>query len=250
MVRNKIQEKMFLIPSLITVIGSFCGFLAILQAVKGNFDYSIRCIALSFVVDGLDGRVARRLNATSAFGREFDSLSDLVAFGVAPAILIYSWAFSQIADEFGVLVVFAYMVAGATRLARFNIDTRSRNYFVGLPIPAGAAALASLVYWNPQPVTSYYGVMLLLIYCVIIAVLMVSTLTYPSVKKIKLIDAGSMRNLVILAILVALTWYHSRLIIVGISTGYALSGLFIYAAKKLSPNIANKLKLIFEPNEH
>jgi len=120
-VREKLKGKVFLVPSFITVLSIFCGFLALLSSFQGKFLYAAQCIGIAFILDGLDGRVARRLKATSEFGREFDSLSDLVAFGVAPASLLYSWAFGHIADEFGVLVSFVFVVCGATRLARFNV---------------------------------------------------------------------------------------------------------------------------------
>ncbi|MCB0322004.1 MAG: CDP-diacylglycerol--serine O-phosphatidyltransferase, partial [Bdellovibrionales bacterium] len=158
--RDRLQGKTFLIPSFITVVGIFCGFLAAISATRGEFVYACKCIALAILLDGLDGRVARKLNATSAFGREFDSLSDVVAFGVAPAILVYSWGFNRVADEFGLLIAFVFLVCGATRLARFNITSTGElvlrksagSGFQGLPIPGAAAAIASIVYCFPAPI--------------------------------------------------------------------------------------------------
>ena len=139
LVKNRFKSHAFVIPSIVTSVGIFCGFLAVLSSLNGNLDYAVRCIALAFILDGLDGRIARRLNATSDFGRELDSLSDLVAFGIAPAVLIYVWAFQPLAGDFGVLITFAYLVCGATRLARFNVresnETKeNKKSFEGLPI--------------------------------------------------------------------------------------------------------------------
>ena len=121
LVKGRLQGKVFLIPSFITAVAIFCGFYALIGAIKGRFDHACLAIGLALLLDALDGRVARRLNATSEFGREIDSLSDIVSFGIAPAILIYQWAFNSLADDFGLLVSFLFVACGASRLARFNV---------------------------------------------------------------------------------------------------------------------------------
>ena len=234
LVRDKLQGKMFLVPALVTVCGIFCGFLAILSAIRGDYELSTKYIALAFFLDGLDGRIARRLNATSAFGREFDSLSDVVTFGVAPAVLAYSWGFSRIADEFGALIAFSLVVCGATRLARFNVDTEHRKNFVGLPIPGAAAAVASLVYFHPAALDNEVAVSLVLAYTLAVAALMVSTFSFMSLKHIKLTDGNPRLNLFLLSILIALTWYQPRLMLVVMFSGYAFSGPVLYFAKRPS----------------
>ncbi len=232
-VRDKLHGRLFLIPSCITVVGMFCGFLAIMSAIKGNFDYAARCIMLAIVLDGLDGRVARSLNATSAFGREFDSLSDLVAFGVAPAVIMYSWAFSSIADEFGVLVGFVFVVCSATRLARFNVMTSedSKSGFVGMPTPGAAAGIVCLSYASPQPLDQVFVVGLVSAYMFLISFLMVSTLPFASVKKIKLKRENQLMILLVLAILVSFAWKYSRIVFFTGSTAYAMSGIAIWISK-------------------
>ncbi len=242
LVRERLQGKVFIIPTGITAIGIFCGFLAILSALKGNYEYAVKCIGLAFVLDGLDGRVARRLHATSAFGREFDSLSDLVAFGVAPAVLVYSWAFARVYDEFGIVVSFALVVCGATRLARFNISTDSGKHFVGLPIPGAAAAIASFVYLYPVALNHVLFITIFAGYCLLISFLMVSTLPFFSLKHVKLSGGKTHLYLLGVSIVIALVWYHSRIALAVIFNGYALSGLVNYALRKLQPQYFERVK--------
>ena len=240
--RKKLEGKAFLIPSLITVVGLFCGFLAIVSAIKGRFDYATKCIAMAIILDGLDGRVARRLNATSAFGREFDSLSDLVAFGVAPAVLVYCWAFIEVADEFGVLVCFMFVACAATRLARFNIvvtgekESKARDdSFEGLPTPAAAAATAAIVYAYPYAVDHVGAVGALALWMFGLALLMVSTLPFLSPKKVRLTDGNPRMNFVLLCAAVALVWKYSQLMIVAVSVGYSVSGVVIFLWRLFVP---------------
>ena len=242
--REKLQGKVFLVPSFITVVSIFCGFLSIVSALKGSFDYCAKCIFASIVLDGLDGRIARRLNATSAFGREFDSLADLVAFGVAPAVVVYCWAFKTHIDEFGVLVAFVFVVCGATRLARFNVqspppDTDSQqtpalSHFVGLPIPGAAAAVASVVYCSPGYVQSFYFSVLIALYVLLMSALMVCELSFFSIKKLRLTDGNMAVNLAVLSIAVAMAWKYSRFVLPFLSAFYVLSGLLPYLLRKCS----------------
>lgn len=237
LVKSKLQEKLFVIPSFITVVASFCGFLAVVSAVRGNFEYAAKAIGVAMLLDGLDGRVARRLNATSEFGKEFDSLSDVIAFGVAPAILIYHWAFVPVADEFGLLISFLFMVCGAIRLARFNVRAgkeSSKNSFEGLPIPGAAFAIVSLVYFYPIALQSVVWAAAVMIYAAFLSVMMVSTIPFYSPKKFKLADTNLRLALVVMAGAVALTWYHSHLIFLLVANGYALSGIVMWFVRKKS----------------
>ena len=227
-VRQKLAARAFLIPSCITVVGIFCGFLAIISAFQGSFEYAAKCIAVAILLDGLDGRVARRLNATSEFGREFDSLSDVVTFGVAPSVLVYSWAFKHTMDEFSILACFVFLVCGATRLARFNISSEKTIGFEGLPTPGAAAAVAALAYLHPSPVTDPAVNIGLLLYLIFLSIMMVSTLPFLSVKHLKFTDGNVRINLLLLATFVALTWYNSRVVILLGTTLYAFSGLLLF----------------------
>lgn len=246
LMRSKLRGKAFVIPSLITVLGIFCGFLAMLSAFKGRFEYAAVAIGLAFVFDGLDGRVARRLNATSAFGREFDSLSDVIAFGAAPAVLGYCWAFAELADEFGILVCFLFVVCGATRLARFNVSAiaePSKKHFDGLPIPAAALGVVSTVYLHPAPISSMALVSMLAIYFLALAVLMVSTIPFLSIKTVRLTDGNPKLNLVLLSVVVALAWYHSRIAGFVFALSYAASGPVIWMIRRKNPDFLRKTKV-------
>ncbi len=217
------------------MVGTFCGFLAIVSAIQGHFEYAVKCIGLAFILDGLDGRVARRLNATSAFGREFDSLSDVIAFGVAPGVLVYCWGFRASADEIGVLASFFYTVCGAARLARFNITTSDevKTSFTGLPIPGAAAAVASLVYAFPQPLEHIAAVTAMLLFMLVLGGLMVSTFPFFSFKKVKLPREQQRMYLIVLALATALAWKFSTAALALGTSGYAVSGLVHYAWREL-----------------
>lgn len=236
LVRSRLQGKVFLIPSFITVIGIFCGFLAVVSAFKGAYEYAAKAIALAMILDGLDGRVARRLNATSDFGKEFDSLSDVIALGVAPATLLYAWGFQSAADEFGVLVSFLFVGCAATRLARFNVSEgpEPARRFEGLPMPGAASAIVALVYCFPLQVSSETAVAFVFAYALCIAGLMVSTFPYPSIKHFKLTDGNVRAYAFLLFLSVAVTWYHSRIVLFVLALAYVCSGPGVYLAQRTS----------------
>ena len=208
---SRIRDRAYLLPSLVTVTSLFAGFLAIIMAGKGNFDLSVVYILAAFLLDGLDGRLARKLNAASDFGREFDSLCDLVAFGVAPAILAWEWAFKNTFDEFGILVSFLYVAGGATRLARFNITTsvEPKSYFIGLPIPAAAASLTAIVYAFPSGLSEFWS-LLVMIYAAALGGLMVSTFKFSSFKRLSFDKSQYKKIFLVLAALVAISWKFNR----------------------------------------
>jgi CDP-diacylglycerol--serine O-phosphatidyltransferase len=236
-IRRKLHGKSFVVPSLITMVAIFCGFLAIASAIRGEFVYAARCVLIAIILDGLDGRVARRLNATSAFGREFDSLSDVISFGVAPAILTYIWAFSKEADEFGLLVSFLFLVCSATRLARFNvvaIEKDTTGGFTGLPTPGAAAPVVCLVWLFPTPLTGTLPIFLAMVFVTAIALLMVSTLPYLSIKRLKFSSKHAPLSVVVLAVLVALVWKYPALTMFSLSSLYAFSGVFVWVWRKIT----------------
>jgi CDP-diacylglycerol---serine O-phosphatidyltransferase len=249
LVKSKLQGSVFVIPSLITIIGLFCGFLALISAMKGNFTYSIKCIALSFILDGLDGRVARKLNATSDFGKEIDSLSDVVAFGVAPAVLLYNWGLSRVADEFGILISFLFVACGALRLARFNImqADSGKKHFEGLPIPAAAATIAVFVLAHPEKLVEPIAVGFAICLGILLSGLMVSKIPFISVKNLRITPKNLPFYLIIFSLVVGLAWYGSNSFLVITTAGYIISGpvLFLINKKKkpaieISEEKANK----------
>ncbi|HEY6131118.1 MAG TPA: CDP-diacylglycerol--serine O-phosphatidyltransferase [Halioglobus sp.] len=141
------RKGIYLLPNLFTMAALFAGFYAIIAAIRGDFENAAVAIFLAMVLDGLDGRIARLTNTSSKFGAEFDSLADMVSFGVAPALVVFSWALGDL-GKFGWSAAFIYMACAALRLARFNtqIATADKNYFTGLASPSAAAIIASTVW--------------------------------------------------------------------------------------------------------
>lgn len=148
LLQGKLRRRgIYLLPNLFTTAALFAGFFAIVQAMNGRYDQSAVAILIAMVMDGLDGRVARLTRTQSAFGAEYDSLSDMVSFGVAPALVVYVWALKGL-GKLGWIAAFIYCAGAALRLARFNtqIEVADKRYFQGLPSPAAAALIAGLVW--------------------------------------------------------------------------------------------------------
>ena len=141
------KKGFYLLPNILTTASLFAGFYAIVQAMNGSFDHSAIAIFIALILDGLDGRVARLTQTESDFGAEYDSLSDMVSFGAAPALVIYVWALNPL-GKLGWIVAFIYCACAAFRLARFNVklDMENKKYFSGLPSPAAATLLASFIW--------------------------------------------------------------------------------------------------------
>ena len=188
----------YLLPNLITTGSLFAGFYAIVAAIDGRFHAAAIAILVSLVLDGLDGRIARMTKSTSDFGVQYDSLADLVAFGVAPGILVYLWALKPY-HQFGWVAAFLFVVCGALRLARFNVQQGSMDprYFNGLPIPAAATMIATAIIfyyeigeWAPER----HVYILAMIY--LLSFLMVSNIKYVSFKKMELFRRHPFHTLV------------------------------------------------------
>ena len=181
------KKGIYLLPNGITLCGMFAGFFAIISALNGEFILASWAIVVAGVFDGLDGAVARLTNTSSSFGVQMDSLSDVISFGVAPAVMLYTWALMPF-GRVGWAVAFLFTACGAMRLARFNVQKASTEklYFTGMPIPAAAGVVASnvlffdLMGWKSEG--SFYALML----TIVLAVLMVSTMRFHSVKELGL----------------------------------------------------------------
>lgn len=185
------------IPTLLTIMNVLFGFIAILLAMRASqanvlgdslragrlFQLACWSLIIAAIFDTFDGLVARLMKATTEFGKEYDSLADIVTFGVAPAVLAYAWGLNQL-GRLGAGIAFLFLVAGSLRLARFNIiSTKSdHRYFVGLPIPAGALTLSSVINYAPQPVTDKGFAIVMMVVTIFIAFAMVSTVRYRSQK--------------------------------------------------------------------
>ncbi len=185
--RERLSRGLFLLPTLFTVGNLFCGYLSIWRSILGTFETAAILIIVAGVLDLLDGRIARLTNSTSEFGEEYDSLADLVSFGVAPAVLAYSWGLSDF-ERLGWMASFLFVVCGSMRLARFNIQTHitDKKYFIGLPIPAAAGTISALVLATPERLVDRIWMGGLLVLTVLLSYLMISTIRYRSFKDLDL----------------------------------------------------------------
>lgn len=221
--KERLYRRRYLVPNAVTLANLFCGFLTVIYASSGRFEKAALAIGLAILLDGLDGRVARKLNATSKFGLEFDSFSDLISFGMAPAILIYHWCFKVQADEFGVFICFVYVVCAASRLARFNIADPELNLFTGLPTPGAAGVVAAVVNFAPQVAPSLWLTSFGASLMPVLSFLMVSQIEYRSVKKVQ-VTGMRMTARIGLAAVIALIWYRSQIGFMVLAFGYCISG--------------------------
>jgi len=184
--RRGLRRGVSLLPSLFTVGNMFCGYACVVHAMRGELETAAPFIGIAIVLDMLDGRIARLTGTTSAFGREFDSLADVVSFGMAPALLAFQWGLEPL-GRLGWAAGFVFVSAGAVPLARINIQASSdKRYFVGLPIPAAAAVPASTVYLYPYGLHTYMSALPALALVLVPALLMVSTIRFRSFKTVDL----------------------------------------------------------------
>ena len=247
------RRGMFVLPSLFTAGNIAAGYYAIMQSLQGSrleprhFDYAALAILFAIPFDAIDGRIARMTNTTSDFGREFDSLADVITFGVAPALLAFMWGFSLLPDRgfpavhdkmvrLGLIATFIFLVAGASRLARFNIQLNpqpsnpgrpGRKYFVGLPIPAGAGVVSATVHlvkgapilW-PQLAPIWLAVL------IVVSFLMVSTWRFYSFKDLNLRSRHPFQIFILICAFFGLlvAFHHYMLFIIAVT--YACSGIF------------------------
>ena len=215
-----------MLPNLLTSVSLFGGFYAIIASIQGRYEAAAIAIIISCVFDGLDGRIARMTHTTCHFGTEYDSLSDLVAFGVAPGILAFQWALEPF-GRLGWLAAFMYVICGALRLARFNVqkDNLRANYFYGLPIPAAAGFIASLILFS----TAINGstdkksiIIILMIYA--LCYLMVSSIHYLNFKQFDIRHQKPFNALVSIILIFIVIAYKPKIILFFIMSLYILSG--------------------------
>ena len=220
------RKGIYILPNLFTTAALFAGFYAIVQAMNGQFEYAPIAIFVAMIMDGLDGRVARWTHTESDFGAQYDSLSDMVSFGLAPSLVIYEWALSGLGN-FGWLAAFLYAACAALRLARFNIQTGSSDgrYFTGLPSPSAAALIAGLVWVLHTTGVPGREVSFIALGITIFAALsMVSNIRYLSFKHFNIKDRVSFPvviEVVLLFVLIAL--YPPQALFI-LFLGYAVSG--------------------------
>lgn len=255
--RRQFRRGVFLLPSLLTVGNLFCGYAAIVYSTRSDFDTAALFIGIAMILDTLDGFFARLTGATSAFGVELDSLADVVSFGLAPAILAFTWGLWPL-HRLGWAAGFLYVTATAMRLARFNVQSTTttapvdKRYFVGMPSPAAAAVIASTVYLYPYGLSERETALPALAMVLLPAVLMVSTIRFRSVKSV---DVGWTRSYLRLLLAVAIFVVivsHPRYVLVVLSYSYTLAALVLWAYRKarrrpLVPPLASTEHAATEP---
>lgn len=231
--KKKRLRGIYLLPNLFTTGALFGGFFAVIASMNGNFEAAATAVFIAMILDGLDGRVARMTNTQSDFGAEYDSLSDMVSFGIAPALVMYTWALSNL-GKIGWIAAFIYCVAAALRLARFNTQTgiADKRYFTGLASPAAAGVVvgfvwicvdneisASLMQWPAVIITVGSGL------------LMVSNILYRSFKDLDLKNKVPFVALLIMVLVFVSIISQPPLVLFGIFVLYALSGLATFVLR-------------------
>lgn len=269
--RRRLRKGVFVIPSLLTTANIFCGFYSVMESLlgvqglsrgevaeaAGHFDLAAINIGFAALFDFLDGRIARLTGATSEFGLELDSIADVLSFGIAPAVLAYAWGYGNTSGlrNLAWSVSFLFVICGALRLARFNVQARQpkpdlppknpkidKKAFVGLPIPMGASMIAAVVHFTPTPLG--YGdriqvaiaawplvidaqalsiALIVLVAC--LSLLMVSTVRYSSLKNVGARNSYNPRLLVSLGLVLAAIWFYSRWSLLILATVYAAHGV-------------------------
>ncbi len=229
------RRGLFLLPSLFTVGNMFCGYACIVYAMRGDLAGAAPFIGIAFVLDALDGRIARLTNTTSPFGLELDSLADVISFGLAPAILAFAWGLSELA-RVGWASGFIFVTAAAMRLARFNIQSAShvdKRYFVGMPTPAAASVVAATIFAWPYPLAGYPQAGAAVAVVLVPAALMVSTIRFRSFKTINFGWGPSYMPLLAFAALLVFITFEPRITLVLMAYGYLLSPFIGLVATRL-----------------
>lgn len=232
---KKTKRGIYILPNILTLCGLFSGFFAIMAAINGNYLHAAWAIVIANIFDGLDGWIARLTNTATRFGIELDSLSDLVAFGVAPAIMMYKWALMPF-GRIGWAAAFLFVSCGALRLARFNIQTGQSNSkaFKGMPIPGAATVLSSIVifyyeFWEGIPEKNIF----LLSIVILLSLLMVSTLRYHGIKEIDFKERKPFWVLIVFVIILFIMLVHPS------------TAIFIFAMLYLFWGIIENIYLFF-----
>lgn len=251
--KRRFRRGIYLLPSLFTTLNIALGFYALYHTLQGSlnepwhYDNAAKAIGFAIIFDGLDGKIARLTNTSSDFGREFDSLADVITFGVAPAFLAFVWGFRMLGPlngstwqtrivQLGVIASFSFLIAGAARLARFNIQANpqpsnpgrpGKKYFVGMPIPAGAGVIAAVVHFTDgTPINSWWMALIWVCLVFVTAFLMVSTWRFYSFKDIDLRSRHPFRLVVLIGLMIAAIRYFSEYTLFFLALFYMLSGVF------------------------
>jgi len=250
---GRMRKGMYILPSLFTTGNIALGYYAIVQVMQASvrepwhLNIAAKAIGFAVLFDGLDGRIARMTHTSSDFGRELDSLADVITFGVAPAMLAWTWGFRLMPEvaltewhikltQLGAIASFLFLIAGASRLARFNITSNpqpsnpgrpGKKYFVGMPIPAGAGVIAAVVHFQGgDPIEFWYTALTWLVMVTTVGYLMVSTWRFYSFKDIDFRSRHPFRLIILLGALFAGIFVFSRQVLFGVALLYMFSGVF------------------------
>jgi CDP-diacylglycerol--serine O-phosphatidyltransferase len=229
------RRGIYLLPSIFTVANMFCGYACIMFAMRDDLVSAAPFIGFAVVLDMLDGRIARMTKTTSAFGLEFDSLADVISFGVAPAVLAFAWGLSEL-GRLGWAAGFLYVTAAAVRLARFNIQSPvqlDKRYFVGMPSPPAAGVVAATVFAWPYAIVDKSLAIAAMFVVLVPAVLMVSTIKFRSFKTINFGWSLSYINVFVIAGLIALIATEPRVTLIILAYTYLLSAFVEMGLTKL-----------------
>lgn len=222
------HRGVYLLPNMITTMSLFSGFLGMIWSIGGEFEAAGMAILFAALMDGLDGKVARLTNTASEFGVQFDSLADLVAFGVAPAVLMWMWQL-HVFGRLGIAVAFIFAACGALRLARFNVSTAvaSKKFFIGLPIPAGGCTAVTLIFFSAYIPDSLLGILpyLALGLTLALGILMVSRVRYLSFKEYGFLRAHPFSSMVTVLLLFSLVASQPKVLGFTLFIGYIFAGL-------------------------
>lgn len=244
---GRLRRGVYLIPGVLTVFNLICGYYSILASLVGSpedFDHAAKAIGLAVVFDSLDGRLARLMRTTTDFGKQFDSLADVVSFGIAPAVLAYCWgvrslrgtdpeSLQQVA-QLGWIACLAFVICCAWRLARFNVHGMApggSRYFVGLPTPAAAGVIAAIVHALKNPIQDWRWSLGWLLLTATLAALMTSTVRYYSFKDVPWTRRQPSLTYIFLGILGGAIWMYSEKVLLIISTVYAGTGLVLHLVR-------------------
>ncbi len=237
--RQRPHRGIYLLPNSFTLAALFCGFYAIVQAMNSQFEYAAIAIFCSLILDGMDGRVARMTNTQSAFGEQFDSLADMVSFGVAPALVIYEFSLKGL-GKWGWLGAFIYVAGAAMRLARFNtnIQVVDKRFFQGMPSPAAGALMAGFVWLAVDkrlPINAAYFNWVAFAFTVYAGVTMVSNAPFWSGKAIAMKQSVPFWALGVVALGFVAVSSDPPVVLFGLFVLYGISGYVHWAWRKLSP---------------
>lgn len=209
---RKRRITIFLLPSFLTTVNLFFGYLSVISILKENYKWAAIWIVLASILDAIDGIIARLTKTTSEFGLQFDSLADAISFGIAPCLLLYYWGFSKL-THYAWTFPFIYLVAGILRLARFNIyqgKYNNKRYSIGLSIPSAGLMISAMVLFHPLPIINKNYLLILSIFVLIISFLMISKLRYYSYKAMNFRKRKDLKTILIIGVILACAAIYTR----------------------------------------